>query len=308
MRRSYPFEDLSSDEFEELVVMVCRHVLGTGVFAFATGKDGGRDGKFSGTASKFPSEAAPLSGKFIIQAKHTANPVASCSDSEFKAVIKKEKPRIQALVDAKELGHYVIFTNRKGLAGAVTKIEGDLVALGPESVHLITLDTLRQLLIANPSVWRNLGFDRYERSFTISPDELTELVSEFYATLTTPVADTDTETDFTYVEKKKKNKINNLSDAYYSMILNNSLPYFKTISDFLKNPRNTKLTEQYQDTIDEIRQKILTNIDGFERFDDALTYIYDNVTEGNEKLAQKRRFVTIFLHYMYFSCDIGQHA
>jgi hypothetical protein len=307
MRRSFPFEDLSDDEFEQLVVAVCRHVLGTGVFSFATGKDGGRDGRFTGTATKFPSAGAPLSGKFVIQAKHTANPVASCSDSEFKAVLKKEKPRVKTLVQAEELEHYLLFTNRKGPAGAVTAIENDLKSQGSKTAHLVSTETLRSWLVVT-SIWHELGFDRYERSFTISPDELTELVSEFHTAVTTAVPDADSGTDFTYVEKSKKNKINKLSDAYYNVIVTHSLPHFKQISDFLKNPRNVNFADSYHDSADEIRQKIATNVSGFEHFDDALTYVYDEITSSNPKLCKKRRFVTLFLHYMYFNCDIGQHA
>ncbi|MCR6638988.1 MAG: restriction endonuclease [Sporocytophaga sp.] len=80
----YRLELLDDSTFENLVNRLCQEILGLGVISFSKGKDGGRDGKFTGIANKFPSEASPWCGKFIIQAKHTENPVSSCSDSDFK--------------------------------------------------------------------------------------------------------------------------------------------------------------------------------------------------------------------------------
>ena len=91
----YRLELLSDSTFENLVNRVCQEILGTGVISFSSGKDGGRDGKFTGTANKFPSEKSSWKGKFIIQAKHTENPIASCSDNDFNTIIDKEIKKIK---------------------------------------------------------------------------------------------------------------------------------------------------------------------------------------------------------------------
>lgn len=39
----YAYEDLGDDQFEELVVLLCRRLLGMGTQGFAKGVDGGRD-------------------------------------------------------------------------------------------------------------------------------------------------------------------------------------------------------------------------------------------------------------------------
>jgi hypothetical protein len=64
----------------------------------------------------------------------------------------------------------------------------------------------------------------------------------------------------------------------------------------------------YEDTADEIRRKLIAAAPPFESFDQALTCIIDQVTANNVELNKRRRFATIFLHYMYYTCDIGQHA
>ena len=92
---------------------VCIKVLGEGFVNFASGKDEGKDGKFEGKANSFPSQNKPYEGKFIIQAKHTTNPIASCSDSQFNKLLNEEIPKIKNLNEKGELEHYFILTNRK---------------------------------------------------------------------------------------------------------------------------------------------------------------------------------------------------
>ncbi|WP_227815771.1 hypothetical protein [Nitrogeniibacter aestuarii] len=103
----YAYENLSEDQFEELVVLLCRRLLGMGVQGFAKGVDGGRDAKFVGTAELLPSRAAPWNGTVIVQAKHTNGYNRSFSESDFynldsqNSITGKELPRIQKLRAAK---------------------------------------------------------------------------------------------------------------------------------------------------------------------------------------------------------------
>ena len=46
----YRLEEINDIKFEELINTICQKILGIGVITFAEGKDGGRDGKFDGTA------------------------------------------------------------------------------------------------------------------------------------------------------------------------------------------------------------------------------------------------------------------
>lgn len=111
--KNYRLYELNDEEFEKLTIQICMRVLGMGVFSFAVGKDGGKDGRFAGTAQNYPSTTNPHSGQFIIQAKHTRNASASCSQADFTAILKKELPRIRRLVRAAEVDHYLLFTNRR---------------------------------------------------------------------------------------------------------------------------------------------------------------------------------------------------
>jgi hypothetical protein len=306
LHRTFPFHDLADEEFETLVAAICHHVLGTGIVVFATGRDGGRDGTFNGTAAKFPSDKAPLSGKFIVQAKHTQNPAASCADAEFGRTLLGEHQKILKLIENGEAEHYLLFTNRKKPANDGINKEKALKELGLASAHLLGIEQLRLWLTLNHEIWSKLGFDRFEAPLRIQIDDLTTVVTAFHTALDGKLTTGDS-SDFSYVPKPQKNKINKLSDAYWEEIRTRSLPYFKTIEDFLSNPRNIDFKDMYEDTADEIRRKLITAIPPFENFDEALTCIIDFVTINNPELKKRRRFATVFLHYMYYTCDIGQH-
>lgn len=107
----YPLYYLSCDEFENLVILICNHILGSATIPFAKGKDGGKDGKFIGKANKIPSESAPWEGKIIIQAKHTEKINASCSDSSFKSIINNEVLPFD--FDESDLRDVIIFLHKQ---------------------------------------------------------------------------------------------------------------------------------------------------------------------------------------------------
>lgn len=282
-------------------------LLGMGTIAFAAGKDGGRDGKFTGTAQSFPSTASPLAGRFIIQAKHTSNPVASCSDAEFGRIMNDESPNVRSLVAEAELDHYIVFTNRKKPANSTIALENTLLGLGPKTVHILGVEQLREWLTAHPEIWSSLGFDRFDVKLEFNAPDMVEVVRAFHDSLRDGVEGDASASDFSYVTKAKKNKINRLTPAYDAEIRRDSLKFFKSVEDFLKNPRNEELRNLYHDTADEIRMKLAINAERFERFDDALTYTYDLVVQSSANLRGRRRYVRVFLHYMYWTCDIGQH-
>ena len=122
----YPLYYLNDQEFEDLVSFICEKILGIGLIVFSEGKDGGRDGKFTGRAQNFPSSQNPWDGKFIIQAKHTTNPIASCSDSGFKTILEKEIPKIKEIKTEHKIDYYLVFTNRK-LSGIQEPLLEDLL-------------------------------------------------------------------------------------------------------------------------------------------------------------------------------------
>ena len=111
--RDYLLHTLGATRFENLIARICDEILGTGTQVFSPGRDSGVDAFFEGTARKYPSETDPWSGKFVVQAKWTASPRASCSDKEFARIINKELSKVVVLRSKGLCDNYLLFTNRK---------------------------------------------------------------------------------------------------------------------------------------------------------------------------------------------------
>jgi hypothetical protein len=309
MKRSYPLHDLDSTEFEDLTCRICHHTLGTGTISFTAGKDGGRDARFNGTAQAFPSTASPAAGKFIIQAKHTSNPSASCSAAEFTKLLKLEVPKITTLATDGELEYYLLFTNRRLTPNAENGFKATVLAIkGVKDTWIIANDNIRQYLDEAPHIWKSMGFARNEPPFRFQPGDLNNVITAFHAAVQNGPSPFHSAGNFTFVDKKTKNTINKLTDEYYEYMKRESLPHFSRIKTFLEDPRNTDIKNLYHDAADELKQKIITYRKEFTTFDEVLTYVYDLIINNNPPLKGKKQLVRLFLHYMYFDCDIGDHA
>ncbi len=249
---NYYLEDLDPSKFEELVVAICNEILGIGVISFAKGKDGGKDAKFEGKAQKYPSSKDPWSGKFVIQAKHTSNPIASCSDSHFKNILKKEIKKIKSLVDKNEINNYLLFTNRK-----YTAVNGEklLYQIKDETVlnNVVILgkETLNRYLDSNKGIVKQFSLGLPDL-FNFNDEEIKKVLIELKKHLPTnkkdiKVAIEKVKYDFYHIEKKQKNQKNELGQEYYEQsMLGESLKYFTDIKDFLANPINEEFKEYYE--------------------------------------------------------------
>lgn len=310
----YRLELLHDSEFEQLVNTICQKVLGTGSVSFAEGKDGGKDGKFIGTAQNFPSTASPWNGKFIIQAKHTSNPIASFSDSSFETLINGEIKKIKELKENNQIDNYILFTNRK-----YTGVKGDDLVeeikkqTGLDNVILLGKETINNgYLNPNKDIVRQYKLDIAHIPFSFSDEEIKTIIIGFNDYIKSkPDAITskseELRYDFSHIEKDKKNKKNQLSEDYYKQhILENSLQEFDKISSFLNNPINEELMDYYYDTVAELNQMITLKRDNYDAFEELFVFIYRMVCDGQKELLRKKRHVMTFLHYMYVECEIGK--
>jgi len=307
----FPIHDLSDTKFEELVVLICRELLGNGITSFAAGRDGGKDAKFEGTATAFPSAVNPASGKFIVQAKHTSSPVASCSDYDFETtLIDKEIPKIRRMFEEGSLTHYLIFTNRRKTGGAEDRIPEHIrSATGVQHVWLRGLEDIERELLLHPHLAKAVGLDKLRSPIQFVPEDLRDVILALHAHRQSLPSAFDSEHDYRdYPGLPAKNEINGLTAAYDAYIKENSMPSFAVIERFLKNPRNESLKEQYHTVADELKGQLIVHRDRFTSFDDALETVYNLVHERCPEIKAPRRLVKIVIHYMYVNCEIGQKA
>lgn len=302
----YPLYSLSEDQFEKLVISICQEILGIGTTGFTSGKDGGRDGRFSGTAQLFPSKKSPWSGKFIIQAKHTNAPYSSCSEKEFTKIIQDEILKIHKLKEKKEIDYYLIFTNRRLTGGADSSIRTEIKnETGIES-YLFANELIQSYLQSYPNIAKQHGLFQLNLPLDFSEKDFCEVINDFPSL---EVINDAIEEDkkWVYISKEEKNELNKLSKDYFNNVIKGDIKYFLQIQNFLEDPANFVQKEKYKNTIYDLQSEIMTYKDTYNTFEEIFSVLYKYVLERNKnELYTKRRLIRLFLHYMYFTCDIGR--
>ena len=307
MSMKYPLDLLNDSDFEKLVISICQEILGIGTIGFTTGRDGGRDGIFSGKAHFFPSKSDPWNGKFIIQAKHTEKPYASCSDSDFTTIINDEIPKIKKLKEANEIDYYLIFTNRRLTGQKNADIKKNIVdETKIKDVFIFSDETIQSYLVRMPEIAKQNGLTQYLRPLEFYDEDICDVLRAF------PDPDTislelDREKKWAFIEKAEKNQLNKLSEDYFNDVLVEDIKYFDKIKTFLEDPANSSLKRKYNHTIYDIRNKIGTYNSQYETFEQIFDVLFEYIFNRNKNLLKENRpLIKIFLHYMYFTCDIGK--
>lgn len=306
----YPLHYLpSEDHFESLVWDICRGLLGEGVTRFTPGRDGGRDAKFVGTANAFPSAASPLLGRTIIQAKWTRSEVASCSDASFqKLLTHEEAPKAAKLCQNGELDHWLIFTNRKKSGGADSALEKALLAITKaKSVHLRGREDISGYLSGAPHLVRQYQLQQFAPPLRIHPETLRTVVATIHGHW--PAKNGASSFNFdNYKGIDAKNALNRMTPEYFKLIRDRSEPHFKAVKEFLENPRNAKLAQDYHAVADEFQHKVTVHRDNFTNFGAVIDALYDEITTSAKELTTAEHFslTLVVLHYMYCNCDVGE--
>jgi hypothetical protein len=305
--RDFFLYELSDGEFEGLIVQIAKHLLGLGVSPFAPGKDAGRDGKFHGTAERFPSTSSPLVGHIVLQAKHVNAPDRSCSERDFHRQLKAEHPKIKRLVKDGICDHYMVFANRKYTAATDKKLTVDLKNCGLKSAHILGVEFIHSLMESHTDLQKFLPNARDAAPFVFDTDEFVEVIQAFREyTMDEDETAYSSAFDFESLKLKDKNRINGLTEDYFKqVIVARSMPYFDKIKDFLSNPRNREFSNIYADSAAEMKEGILLHRTRFPNFDHVFNFLYGQIQKQRPALRQKRRLVSILLHYMYCHCDIG---
>jgi hypothetical protein len=312
----YRLEYINDTDFERLVNIICQKILGTGVIEFSPGKDGGRDGKFNGTAQNYPSAKDSWTGKFIIQAKHTENYIASCSDKEFERIVDVEITKIKKLKANGEIDNYLLFTNRKYSGEKGERLVKKIIKeTGIENCAIIGKETINnQYLNSNKDIVKQFKLDINHIQFDFSDEEIKDIILAFKSQLPEIKTEIKAEVDklkhdYTLIDKKEKNKKNRLSEEYFNeFIVSESLMDFDKIEKFLYNPLNEYLKDYYFDTAYELNQLISLKRDDFDLFEEIFVFIYKLICDGSTSLKGSKKHVMVFLHYMYYECLIGKKA
>lgn len=309
----FPYENLSDEEFENLVIRICKETLGIGCKTFSAGKDGAKDSWFTGTAQHYPSQASPWSGTFNIQAKHTKVQNASCSDNDFSvnqsSILAKEIARLKEIKKSTPFNNYVIFTNRKLSGGTHPKIVKMLQdEIGIVNAEVIGREQIDAYLIDYPHIADQFGLYKFQAPLRFYEKDLRDVIIVFSEQRKSVSSDVKNYiTSFAVIDKEDKNELNNLSKEYFEFIKSHSLQYFEEIDKFLRDPKNEPYMQMYSNTVSDLQEVITLERSRFNEFEHIFKHLNDFIVGNNEdRLKDLRKVVRVFLHFMYFNCDIGK--
>ncbi len=317
----YAFEILSEDDFEKLVVKICQGLLGDSIHSFSKGRDGGKDGYFEGVAQKYPSTQQPWRGKFIIQAKHTTKVTASCSDNEFfsnkTSVINKEIERLKEISLQYPFDCYLLFTNRPLSGDVHPKIKKHLEnELNISNADIIGQEDLERYVDDCPELIRQFNLLKYMLPDRFGKQDIRDVIilfsqqgDDWLKNQKNGNGDGSEKnySPFEYIEKERKNELNNVSDVYFEDIKQHSLRFFRDIETFLEDPRNREYKIKYVNTASELRGFILSHYQKY-TFMELLEEIIYRITgdDTTQEVHRVKALVRVFVHFMYWNCDIGR--
>jgi hypothetical protein len=314
----FAYEDLSDDQFEALIVLLCQRLLGMSVKGFAKGPDGGRDAKFVGTAELLPSKAAPWVGTVVIQAKHTNGYNRHFGETDFyntasnNTIVGEEVERVIKLKAAGQIDHYILFANRR-LAGNIDQTITDHIeqatGLTKGSVYLCGVEQLELYLRQFPDVPGLANLDPVDSPLIVSPDELAIVVQG----IADKQADIAHAIDMPPSERttyEAKNALNNMSAEYAKELRKRYLKDTAQIRSFLAAPENLEILKSYEATAEEFQMKIIAKRKDFQNFDAVMEHLLDLLFQRDPILRQRKhkRLTRAVLFYMYWNCDIGLAA
>ncbi len=309
----YAYEYLSESEFEELIVAICHNVLGIAAHAFAPGRDGGRDSSFSGTACNYPNAEHPWNGNFIIQAKHVHNPMESCSDNSFfsnkSSLLKLEVAKIKDCKKIEQIDNYIVFTNRKMTGGIYPQLIAYMKSeLSNTNVEVHGAEDLDNFVNKYPELVERFGLMRNLLPDVFYEKDIREVIVLFSQNSNwmdlEPVKDVSC---FDYTDKERKNILNEVDSTYFTDIKENSLKYFRDIEKFLKDPKNAQYKQMYINTVSDLRGYILKNVKKY-TFVELLEAIIEHIvgSDDGREIFKIRALVRVFVHFMYWECDLGK--
>ena len=113
--------------------------------------------------------------------------------------------------------------------------------------------------------------------------------------------------DLVNIDKAVKNELNGLSDDYFEHMTDRLMPYLDQIRTFLIDHKNKVLRKKYQESVLVLKGRIIAYRKDFESFDRVMEHLASDIYgKCKQHNGVSMLLVSVFLDYMYFTCDIGK--
>ncbi len=312
------YHNLSSGQFEELIIELCVELLGHGVQGFVTGKDGGRDARFAGKARLIPSEAEPWNGSIVIQAKHTEKLDKSFSESDFSgdtatSILGKEVPRIKAMITNGDLEYYMLFANRRLTGVADEKIRGkiaDATGLANEHIRLYDTSELDRHVKRFPQSVERADLNPAKSPADIDPQDLANVIvkiAQYKQELSDLMEGTALPPEHR-VTPEQKNRSKGLREDYFNKHIRPKMVDFPAIRHFLGHPDNQPYVKLYEDTALELEARLDAWTEPDIPYERLIESLINRLFQRDFDLRSNKPLTRTVVYYMYCNCDIGGDA
>ena len=106
---------------------------------------------------------------------------------------------------------------------------------------------------------------------------------------------------------ERKNELNNVSWDFFKDKIRGHLQYNQTIEDFLRNPINQKIQEDYFKVTTTIQDFYNEEQNSFSTFEEVFREVFNKINTYDDDISGINTKIKIILHNMYFNCDIGNN-
>ena len=107
--------------------------------------------------------------------------------------------------------------------------------------------------------------------------------------------------------KDIKNPANNMSWKFFKEKIRGHLQYNQEIIEFLSNPINKEIQEDYLEVSQEIQDFYKDATNNFSSFENVFSKIFSKLNTYDDNISGISMKLKILLHNMYFNCDIGDN-
>jgi hypothetical protein len=106
---------------------------------------------------------------------------------------------------------------------------------------------------------------------------------------------------------ERKNELNNVSWDFFKDKIRGHLQYNQTIEEFLRNPINQKVQEDYFKVTATIQYFYNEKQNNFSTFEEVFREVFNKINTYDDDISGINTKIKIILHNMYFNCDIGNN-
>ena len=200
----------------------------------------------------------------------------------------------------------MLFTDRKLSGIRDSRIENIFSEKIDIENRIIGIERIQLWLEEYPDIVKTLGLNKLLMPIEFYEEDIQEIITTFAETTIIKKDLRKILDDFKRIPIEEKNKLNQLGEDYFNNVLKSSFSDFDKIKAFLQDPRNDDLKKKYTNTISDLQEEIILNREEYSSFENILNHLFKLILDvSNDKLRNNRKLIRIFLHYMYFNCDIG---